>query len=542
MTDLPPPPPAAPAMPAPAAAPRSRTPWIIATCLLAVSTLLAGGVAAVAAVGQQRAQDRTAAATAKVAELEERIDELESAAAADGPVGGLGDLGDLGGLLDGLLGDGGLDGLGDLGDLEELFDGLFGDGGLDGLGDALDGLGDLDPGAAAGLAQCVDLGGGDGAALPTDVEEALPTIVSRVEADRGLVFGDDVDAAFLDADELTERVRTLTLEEYTEDEAAVDARLLTALGAVAPGTDLRDTLTQLLGDQVAGFYDPETGELVVGSEGELDGATQIFLAHELVHALGDEAIGLPDLDDFEGDDDAALATLALVEGDATLAMQRYAARHLSLAEQLDAATGADTSSLDAVPAYLTDQLVFPYVEGLTWVCEQFVVGGWDAVDAAYAAPPATTLEILDPDRIGFVAEPVPVLAPPAVDWTEIDRRSIGAADLKSLFGAPGDDRAAAIDDPRSAAMAWRGGYATTWDRDGATTVGLALTGEASLCDDVIAWYGAAFDDDTASVPQQRGAVGTFTGGMQEAAVRCDGDAVLLAVAPDVGTATAVITG
>src|SRR5690606_36310905 len=83
------------------------------------------------------------------------------------------------------------------------------------------------------------------------------------------------------------------------DPARDDAyeRLLVGLGAVPAGTDLPTVRRQLLDDQVAGFYSPDTGELVVRvpDDGEVGTLDTITLAHELQHALADQALGLPDL-------------------------------------------------------------------------------------------------------------------------------------------------------------------------------------------------------------------------------------------------------
>jgi hypothetical protein len=159
-----------------------------------------------------------------------------------------------------------------------------------------------------------------------------------------------------------------------------------------------------VGDQVAGFYDPETGEMVVGraTTGPLDGATRMILAHELDHALTDQVLDLPLAPErpAPGAEDTALAQLALIEGDATLAMQLYALRHVGLLEQLSglgSAAGAQ-QQLTALPHHLRSTLTFPYLQGLAFVCRLHAGGGWKAVDRAYDEPPTTTAQVLFPER------------------------------------------------------------------------------------------------------------------------------------------------
>jgi hypothetical protein len=53
-----------------------------------------------------------------------------------------------------------------------------------------------------------------------------------------------------------------------------------------------------------------------------------------------------------------------------------------------------------VPPFFVKEMLFPYVGGTAWIQAKKKVGGWPAVDAAYARPPRTTSEILHPNRAG----------------------------------------------------------------------------------------------------------------------------------------------
>ena len=99
--------------------------------------------------------------------------------------------------------------------------------------------------------------------------------------------------------------------EYPVEQADLDSRALQLLGAVPRGTDLKALQEDLMSGQVAGYYDPETGDVVVRvpeGGGSLDANGQITLAHELDHALTDQALGLPDIEEV-GASDANLARL-----------------------------------------------------------------------------------------------------------------------------------------------------------------------------------------------------------------------------------------
>lgn len=471
----------------------------------------------------------------------------------------------LGGLLDGLLGGEGAEGLEGLG---ELFGGGLGDlsaaggvdpacltGGARGAGGAgLDGLGGAD--GEAGLGELSDLlegltGGGPGGATTQGppASEQVERISREVERIRGLRFAEPVDTTFLPPQQVASRAAALNLEEYTPEMADDEERLLGALGAVPAGTDLRATITDLLKSQVAGFYVPETDEMVVpGSPDQpLAANDRITLAHELEHALADQRLALEELVDTAPEDpDAAIGRLSLVEGDATMTMQRYALSSVSVFEQLgmlaDPGLAAGQRALDAAPAYLSQQLFFPYTAGLGFVCQLYLDGGWAAVDAAYDRPPTTSAQVLFPERYLDGEPAVAVRAPagPGAGWTQEWAGTFGAAQLLWLLEAPGGDTERAVPDSRERVAGWAGGRAVVYASGERTATGLAFVqrGGADLCGTVQQWYTAAFGGarDAGAGSGERFAL---DGPEQDAVLACTGDDVRLGIAPDIATARAL---
>jgi hypothetical protein len=524
--------------------------WMLPAAVTVVVVALVATTAGLV-VQTRRADDARARAAALDAEvaalqgevraLERRLDEAERA--GTGPLDGLLEdaPGGLEDLLGGLLGDGGG---------RELFDGLLGDDG-DLLGGMLGGAGGI-PGAAC-LTPTGDAGVGDllgglfggSTTMPDDPDELVAVIAEQVADLRELAWQEEVQVDFLDDEQLRARLDELLSED--EDPVADDAerRLLEALGAVPAGTDLTQLRRDLLDDQVAGFYSPETGELVVRvpSDGRIRPIDRITVAHELEHALADQVLGLPDLEAFDGDADGALATLAVVEGDATLVMNLWALEHVSLTDQLGAVLGGDLAaaqaSLDAIPHHLQRELLFPYTDGLDLICDRYLDGGWGAVDAAYDAElPTTTAEVL----YGADARPPAAPAAPATPagYDEVLGTTFGAAPLSWLFEAPGGDPERALDAPGERAAVWAGGRATVWADGHDSAVVLALVdggGGPPLCASVDAWYAAAFPD--ASRQDAEGAA-VFVGDTT-AVLRCDGDDVVLGSAPDLVTATRIVS-
>lgn len=529
----PPPPGAAPWDPPrpPGARRSSRRPSVILAILLAVS------LAANAALGVAwwRADDRGDEAEERLAALRSRVEELEQRT-DDDPRRSRG----LEDLLGDLLGDDGLDVEG----LEDLFGDLLGDG----FGDLLGGLG---PSAA-----CLDsLAGdrsGDRVEIPDDDLMSQYEATARwVEEARGLRFEELPEPTFVTPDEIDERVAKEIRRTYPESEARLDSQLLAALGVVDPGTDLLELQADLIGGQVAGYYDPRDGALVVATDDPsepLDANGIMTLAHELGHALTDQALGLPVDDDAPAaSTDEQLAATALVEGDAMLLMYRFSSAALSLEDQLsmgfDPELGDALEALAQTPHYLAAALQFPYTEGLGLVCSLESRGGWNAVDRAYDRPPADTSQVMFPERYTArdrAADPEDPSSP-GRGWTEQRRGTFGAAQLLWLFEAPGDNIAAALDHSRDRAAAWDGGEFVQWTRADGVAVGISLRerdGEHDLCESVRAWYRAAFPMAEAD---GSGDGVAFEDRRQAAHVRCGDDEVRIGIAPD-PDAAARITG
>lgn len=516
-------------------------PWTILAVVAGISGLLVTGTSLVAVwqfVEAREARARAEAAEQRAAELQEQVDDLEARVEAGGSGGG-----SLEDLLEDLLGGGG--GLEDLEGLEDLF------GGLEGMEDLFGGPSGDGARDTTGVACLADAAGGllrpgDGASdLAPD--ELVEQATEQVADLRELAWAEDVDVAFLDNGAMQDRLLAIFEEEYPADEAEGREAALRALGALPPDADLRAMQRQLFEEQVAGFYDPDTGELVVGSEGDLSASDRVIMAHELGHALADQALGLPDLEDptFEEDHDRLLSTLALVEGDATLLMHRWALETLSLEEQLAMATDpsvlASQQSLAGFPHHLAAELQFPYLAGMGFACDTWRQDGWAGVDEAYGDPPATTATVLWPDHPGRVGDPAALAAPSGHE--EVHATTFGAAELLWLLEAPGGDESRALDDAGNRAQAWGGGDLAVWQDGDATAVGLSMVdarnGAPALCATTTTWYAAAFRD-AARIDTSDGA--TFNGPDRGAVVRCTGDEVRVGIAADTATATTIVGG
>jgi hypothetical protein len=397
------------------------------------------------------------------------------------------------------------------------------------------------------LLECIGTGSPSETSDTADNARAqLKEIAGAVEELRGLRFDHKVHPQFLSAEEVAEKAARITLRDYPQKVADAEGSMLQALGAIPRGTDLRRLTEKLIASQVAGFYVPSTDELVVpGNPDEpLEPGQKIILAHELTHAVADGRleIPLPEHPD-PADLDKDLAALAVVEGDATLLMQRWATTRLSIFDQLsltnDPAYQASQEAIAEIPPYLVEQLTYPYVDGLNFTCDLYAKGGWQAVNRAYAKPPTSTAQVLFPERYAGGQAPVfPTAArAPKGAWKEVWDSSFGAANLLWLFKAPGGDESAAMDDIAKRVKEWRGGTVRTWTRGDDIALALRLSGGSSgdLCGSIAEWYDASFDDDS-EVQTKGEEEAAFDGEIQSAVLDCPKDEVHLGVGPDLATA------
>jgi hypothetical protein len=231
------------------------------------------------------------------------------------------------------------------------------------------------------------------------MREEIAALISVTEELRGLAFLQPPTIAVVDDDELEARVRE-SIAEDTEDVPA-DEALFELLGLIDPEIDLLAMYLDLYGEQVAGYYDGETGELVVPAGESFSALQKATLVHELTHALTDQRFGFDDAYEQMIDEDRfdeAVAFLAVIEGDATLTEILYI-QQLTTREQQELLTesfASDSTVFESVPAFLQNSLIFPYRQGLAFVQRAYGLGGFDEVNRLYVEPPVSSEQISEP--------------------------------------------------------------------------------------------------------------------------------------------------
>jgi len=280
---------------------------------------------------------------------------------------------------------------------------------------------------------------------PARLQELMDTIAEQTAELRQLDPLTPVPRHLLSQEEMGRFLAQKLEEEYPQEEAKQDAVVLATLELIPPDLDLYQMITEMLGEQVAGLYDPDEGVFyLVSFSGRLGALEKATFAHEYTHALQDQHFDLKALgfgkEKSGKDDDQLQAIQALVEGDATFTQQQYMTTYFSATEVLSLlrqSLAVDQEVLNRAPPFLRESLLFPYQEGLRFVQALYLRGGWPAVNAAYAAPPRSTEQILHPERYPEDAPQV-VTLPPLTDtlgsgWHLVDENVLGEFTLRAYL-------------------------------------------------------------------------------------------------------------
>jgi hypothetical protein len=237
-------------------------------------------------------------------------------------------------------------------------------------------------------------------------------ILKDVSRLRALDIKQNVKSSFKTKDEIEQFVIRDLDENTPPEEFEASQKTLVKLGLVDRDFRLRDYVVQLLREQVAGFYEPKTKEFYLAAWLPVLDQKRV-IAHELVHALQDQHFNLRRFEDWpKGDSDAELAAHALVEGEATLVMIEYDFEQQGMKldmnkigaltdNMIEQDAGSDAKAypvLANAPKVLKENLQFPYLYGAGFVGAVLKNGSWRALDTTYATLPASTEQIMHPER------------------------------------------------------------------------------------------------------------------------------------------------
>jgi hypothetical protein len=273
---------------------------------------------------------------------------------------------------------------------------------------------------------------------------------------------------------------------FAEDEGAKrlqrDEIVLKKFGLLDRDFDLKPFLLALLTEQVEAYYDSKTKTVNMLDWVDVEEQKPV-LAHELTHALQDQRVNLDKWDDQTPDDVSLNAAAdsdhlskdeldtardAVVEGQATAVMMDYILKPMGKSlvkdpEVMDFVKQQMSSSdsspvLSRAPLLLSESLLFPYREGLSFEQDIWMDKGQTAAFAgALDRPPTSSWEIMNPRQYEQKNTPAIPLLPnihPLVDklYKPYDIGQVGQLDLHILAGIFAGEEVA-----RTLTPAWNGG-------------------------------------------------------------------------------------
>ena len=283
-----------------------------------------------------------------------------------------------------------------------------------------------------------------------------------------------------------ETVESTLKKKFDEDESAKRLQqgeiVLKKFGLLDRDFSLKPFLLALLKEQIEAYYDPKTKTVYMLDWVNVEEQKPV-LAHELTHALQDQHSNLekwtnqtPDVVsvNYAGDvdrvskDEMDTAREAVVEGQATAVMMDYMLKPMgkslvkdpevieAIGQQMN---GAESSPVLArAPLLLSESLLFPYREGLSFEQDVWMDQGQTAAFAGTLDhPPTSSWEIINPREYEKRHAPSVPLMPnihPLVDplYKPYDIGQFGQLDLRILVQIFGGEEAA-----RHLTPAWDGG-------------------------------------------------------------------------------------
>jgi hypothetical protein len=211
------------------------------------------------------------------------------------------------------------------------------------------------------------------------------------------------------------QVRDYVVHKFDQDlpprELAGLQAALRLFGLIPPTLALRPTLVDLLTEQIAGYYDPDSNALYIPADIE-PFQLRVVVSHELVHALQDQYIRLDSIITQQRRNDRRSAAQAILEGQATFAQipvlmpeqhpDTFPLGWFWSQRVVAARQQAQMTQFASSPLWVREGLIFPYLGGA-----DFVV--WFRRNrpgrSVLSAMPTSTEQILHPDRYAAGDQP-----------------------------------------------------------------------------------------------------------------------------------------
>ncbi len=247
-----------------------------------------------------------------------------------------------------------------------------------------------------------------------------------------------------------EEIRAYLLQKMKEDKDAdkryADQKTMEKFGLLPKDYPLDQVLVKVLTEQIAGLYDPDSQEFFI-ADWTTPADERPVMSHELTHALQDQHFHIDKWTDAaKPNDDGELARDAVIEGSAMAAMLDYelggkgSIRDLGDFDPALLMGDLDSSpELSKAPKVLQDELLFPYLAGITFTQHLLKAGnGWPDFYKVFDKPPVSTQQIMHPDLYlqGVVPAKIDLPATKGVvssDWKKLDENDMGEFGVQEIL-------------------------------------------------------------------------------------------------------------
>ena len=298
--------------------------------------------------------------------------------------------------------------------------------------------------------------------------EQMDKIQKQVANLRGIKIEEEVPGFLITPQKAREMLANSLLDEQGREALHNQARTLAAFGFIKSTYDLSNYAINTVIDPAGGFYGDSQDIYVLGTQ--FSALERSIYTHEFDHALVDQNFLHTDTGVNPRcplDSDRCRAIRALVEGDAALLTDQWLRLFASPTDQKDLANFQPPLQAfpeDLTPAAITEELLFPYVQGKAFVQHLYENGKWASVNQAYSVLPETTEQILHPEKYdsheaAIAVAPVSLEAQLGAAWRQIAGDVLGEWNTYLLL-ASGADIDAQLDPEgaQQAAAGWGGDH------------------------------------------------------------------------------------
>ncbi len=296
----------------------------------------------------------------------------------------------------------------------------------------------------------------------------------NLEEIRGLKFKKPIQISYIQREEMDSYVREMMQRDARPEAMEGEKKALVEFGFIQERIDLEKSMVAFYGRQALGFYDIEKTELVLISDllsdpellknPNIAQANKVLheyfgidlvdfaLLHELDHALIDQNFSLSEMrKSVKSNFDQSLCYRSFLEGEAILANHIFLFKPLGMEKEIierkfsvDNIIDQQSSlgfieDISSFPEYIVANALFPYQNGLDFVTEIYLRGGWKDVNALYSSPPASTEHILHPEKYILRKDPPREVPLGKIDsiigpqWKIIDRNTLGEFRISLLI-------------------------------------------------------------------------------------------------------------